>query len=126
MGTQAGFNVVMGERYKVVPKEVKNYVLGYYGRPPAEIDPEIKKKIIGDEEPITCRPADLLEPMLEKARKEIGRYAEKEEDILSYCLFPQVAEKFLKDRAVKKSGVDFALLDKQIQEDDDTFIYHPV
>lgn len=126
VGTQAVFNVVMGERYKVVPKEVKNYVLGYYGRPPAEIDPEIKKKIIGDEEPITCRPADLLEPMLEKARKEIGRYAEKEEDILSYCLFPQVAEKFLKDRAVKKSGVDFALLDKQIQEDDDTFIYHPV
>ena len=123
VGTQAVFNVVMGERYKVVPKEVKNYVLGYYGRPPAEIDPEIKKKIIGDEEPITCRPADLLEPMLEKARKEIGRYAEKEEDILSYCLFPRW-RKILKDRAVKKSGVDFALLDKQIQEDDDTFIYH--
>ncbi|HHY36200.1 MAG TPA: oxaloacetate decarboxylase subunit alpha [Firmicutes bacterium] len=126
VGTQAVFNVVMGERYKVVPKEVKNYVLGYYGRPPGEIDPEIKKKIIGDEEPITCRPADLLEPMLEKARQEIGRYAEKEEDILSYCLFPQVAEKFLKERAIRKSGVDFALLEEQDKEKDSPFTYHPV
>jgi oxaloacetate decarboxylase alpha subunit len=126
VGTQAVFNVVMGERYKVVPNEVKNYVLGYYGRPPAEIDPEIKKKIIGDEEPITCRPADLLEPMIEKARKEIGRFAEKEEDILSYCLFPQVAEKFLKERAVKRSGIDFDLLEKQEKENDSPFTYHPV
>lgn len=126
VGTQAVFNVVMGERYKVVPKEVKNYVLGHYGRPPAEIDPEIKEKIIGDEEPITCRPADLLEPMLEKARQEIGRYAEKEEDILSYCLFPQVAEKFLKERAIKRAGVDFDLLEEQEKEADNPFRYHPV
>ena len=124
VGTQAVFNVVMGERYKVVPNEVKNYVLGYYGRPPAEIDPEIKKKIIGDEEPITCRPADLLEPMIEKARKEIGRFAEKEEDILSYCLFPQVAEKFLKERAVKRSGIDFDLLERERKTTAPT--YHPV
>ena len=126
VGTQAVFNVIMGERYKVIPNEVKNYVLGYYGRPPAQIDPEIQKIVIGDEEPITCRPADLLEPMVEGARKKIGRYAEKEEDILSYCLFPQVADKFLKERAIKKSGIDFDLLEEQEKAADSPFTYHPV
>ena len=82
--------------------------------------------MIGDEEPITRRPADLLEPMVEEARKKIGRYAEKEEDILSYCLFPQVADKFLKERAIKKSGIDFALLEEQEKAGDSPFTYHPV
>ncbi len=102
VGTQATLNVVLGERYKVIPAEVKNYIRGYYGRPPAPIDPEIKKKAIGDEEPIDCRPADLIPPGLEKARAEIGDLAESEEDVLSYALFPQVARPFLERR---KKGV---------------------
>jgi len=95
VGTQATLNVVLGERYKVIPGEVKNYVRGFYGRPPAPIDPEVKRKAIGDEEPIDCRPADLLEPGLEKARAEIGELARNDEDVISYALFPQVARPFL-------------------------------
>jgi oxaloacetate decarboxylase alpha subunit len=98
VGTQATLNVVLGERYKIIPGEVKNYVRGYYGRPPAPIDPEIKRKAIGDEEPIDCRPADLIPPGLEEARAEIGDLAESEEDVISYALFPQVARPFLERR----------------------------
>jgi len=95
VGTQATLNVMFGERYKIIPQEVKNYIRGYYGRPPAPIDPEIKHKAIGDEEPIDCRPADLIPPGLEKAKKEIGDLARDEEDVLSYALFPQVARPYL-------------------------------
>lgn len=102
VGTQAVLNVLTGKRYSVVPKEIKDYVKGYYGRPPAPIDPEIKKKIIGDEEPITGRPADELEPLLDKARKEIMPYYQQEEDVLSYVLFPEVAMEFFKYRAAKQ------------------------
>ncbi|MFN2166228.1 MAG: hypothetical protein ACK2U9_08180, partial [Anaerolineae bacterium] len=70
----------------------------YYGRPPAPLDPEIKKKVIGDEEPIDCRPADLIEPGMERARAEIGDLAQSEEDVISYALFPQVAKPFLERR----------------------------
>ena len=98
VGTQATLNVVLGERYKVIPAEIKNYVRGYYGRPPAPLDPEIKKKVIGDEEPIACRPANLLPPGLEQARAEIGDLAETEEDVIGYALFPQVARPFLERR----------------------------
>jgi len=98
VGTQATLNVVLGERYKVIPAEIKNYVRGYYGRPPAPLDPEIKKKVIGDEEPIDCRPADLIPPGMEQARAEIGDLAESEEDVLSYALFPQVARPFFERR----------------------------
>jgi len=104
VGTQATLNVVLGERYKVIPGEIKNYVRGYYGRPPAPIDPEIRKKAIGDEEPIDCRPADLIPPGMEQARTEIGDLAESEEDVLSYALFPQVARPFLERR--KRGGAD--------------------
>ena len=104
VGTQATLNVVLGERYKIIPAEVKNYVRGYYGRPPAPIDPEVKRKAIGDEEPIDCRPADLIPLGLEHARAEIGALAESEEDVLSYALFPQVARPFLERR--KKGGGD--------------------
>ena len=102
VGTQAVFNVLLGERYKVIPDEVKSYIRGYYGQPPAEIDPEVQEKAIGDEDPITCRPADLLDPMLDDIKDEVERYAEKEEDYLSYALFPQVALKFLKERKKNK------------------------
>lgn len=99
VGTQATLNVVLGERYKVIPAEIKNYVRGYYGRPPASIDPEIKKRVIGDEEAIDCRPADLIPPGMEQARAEIGDLAQSEEDVISYALFPQVARPFLERRA---------------------------
>jgi len=98
VGIQAVMNVLGGERYKNVSKEVKEYIKGFYGRPPAPIDPEIAHKIIGDEEPITCRPADLLEGELEKFRakgKEMGIIS-KEEDVLTFTLYPAVAPKFLR------------------------------
>jgi oxaloacetate decarboxylase alpha subunit len=104
VGTQATLNVILGQRYKVVPEEVKNYVRGYYGRPPDTIDPEIQKIVIGDEEPIDCRPADMLEPGLEKARQEIDDLAQSEEDVISYALFPQVARPFLERRARGSGG----------------------
>lgn len=99
VGTQATLNVLLGERYKIVPEEVKAYVKGLYGRPPAPIDEEVKKRILGDEQPIECRPADLLEPGYEKAAAEIGNLAKSEEDVLSYALFPRVVRAFLERRA---------------------------
>jgi oxaloacetate decarboxylase alpha subunit len=102
VGTQAVLNVIGGGRYKMVTNEVKAYMKGLYGQPPAPVNEEVRKKIIGKEEPITCRPADLLEPQLEKARAEIAEQIEKEEDVLTYIMFPQVAKKFFEDRANSK------------------------
>ncbi len=99
VGTQAVLNVIAGERYAICSKEIKDYVRGLYGKPPAEIDPDIRTKVIGDEEVFTGRPADLLEPMLEQAHAEIREQANKEEDVLSYVLFPQVALEFFAKRA---------------------------
>ncbi len=98
VGTQAVLNVLMGERYKVIPKEVKDYVRGLYGRPPQNISDEIITKIIGDEKPITCRPADLLEPEYKKMKAEAEELGlvKKEEDILTYILYPAIAPAFLK------------------------------
>ena len=100
VGTQAVLNVLSGERYKMVPKESKGLLRGEYGRLPAEVNEEVRKKAIGDEEVITCRPADLLEPELEKYDEEMKSkgIGKTEEDVLSYALFPQVAEKFFKVR----------------------------
>ncbi|HEX3015305.1 MAG TPA: acetyl-CoA carboxylase biotin carboxyl carrier protein [Desulfobacteria bacterium] len=98
VGAQAVSNILTGVRYKLIPREVKAYAKGYYGKSPAEINPEVKRKILGDEEPITCRPADLLEPMLEKRKAEIGSLARNAEDVLSYALFPEVARKFFETR----------------------------
>ncbi|MBQ9605024.1 MAG: oxaloacetate decarboxylase subunit alpha [Firmicutes bacterium] len=109
VGTQAVLNVLMGERYKMVPKESKDLVRGMYGKTPVPISDDIRKKIIGDEEPITCRPADLLKPELPKVREEIKDYAESEEDVLSYALFPQQAMDYFKFRQAQKYGVDPAL-----------------
>lgn len=113
VGTQAVLNVIMGERYKMVTKETKGYVRGEYGKPPAEISDEIKKKIIGDEEVISCRPADLLSPALDQYKDEIREYMEQDEDILSYALFPQVAENFFKYRQAEKYKIDSTLLNKE-------------
>lgn len=98
IGIQAVLNVLMGERYKLCPGEVKDYVRGLYGRPPAVISNDIKEKIIGQEEVITVRPADLLEPGWDKGKNEIGATAQCEEDVLTYILFPQVALKFFEYR----------------------------
>jgi oxaloacetate decarboxylase alpha subunit len=98
VGSQAVVNVLLGERYKMVSTEIKNYIRGLYGKPPGEINPELREKILQGSEPVTCRPADLLEPQMEKARSEIEEYMEKEEDLLSYILFPQVALNFFKRR----------------------------
>ena len=98
VGTQAVMNVISGERWKMVTKEMRNYIKGLYGNPPGEIKEEIKKKVLGDEKPITARPADLLEPGFEKVKEEIGDLADNEEDVLSYALFPDVARKFFMRR----------------------------
>jgi oxaloacetate decarboxylase alpha subunit len=112
-GSQAVLNVLLGERYKMVPKEVKSIVKGMYGLTPAPISPEMKKLVLGDEVPIDCRPADLLEPEMEKAKAEIGALAKSEEDVLSYVLFPPVAKEFLANRGkrvVELSGYQLAAI----------------
>ena len=106
VGTQAVFNVIMGERYKMVTKEFKGLVHGDYGKTPAPIKPEFTKKILKGEEPITCRPADLLEPEVEKMKAEAAKYAIQEEDVLTYAMFPQVAPKFFEKRNARMHGVD--------------------
>ena len=95
VGTQAVMNVISGQRYKMVPKEIKDYVLGHYGQAPAKIDPEVKQTIIGDAEVVTVRPADLIEPQLPELREEIKDYAKSDEDLLMYALFPQQAKDYL-------------------------------
>lgn len=114
VGTQAVFNILNGERYKMVTKEFKGLVRGEYGRTPLPIDPEFRKKIIGDDKPIDCRPADLLDAELDKLRAEIPpALLEQEEDVLSYAQFGQVALKFFEQRAAKKYGVDAKHADAQ-------------
>ena len=109
VGTQATLNVVLGERYKIIPEEVRQYIRGYYGHPPAPIDPEIQRLAIGDEEPIDCRPADLIPSGMEQAREEIGDLARDEEDVISYALFPQVARPFLERRARGGGGKELVV-----------------
>jgi oxaloacetate decarboxylase alpha subunit len=95
VGTQALMNVISGERYKLIPNEIKDYVRGYYGKSPAKISEEMKKKIIGEDEAITCRPADLIKPELAMLEEEIKKYAKSEEDVLLYAMFPQQGKDFL-------------------------------
>lgn len=95
VGTQASFNVMTGKRYKMVPNEIKDYLKGLYGKTPVEVDDAFRKSIIGDAEVITDRPANHLEPALDKYRAEVGDLARTEEDVLTYALFPQVAKDFL-------------------------------
>lgn len=99
VGTQAVFNVLLGERYKIIPREIVNYVKGFYGRPAGPISEELMEKALKGEKPITCRPADLLEPELPKAKRELDpSLVEKEEDYLSYAIFPDVALRFFEWR----------------------------
>jgi len=106
VGTQAVFNIISGERYKMVTKEFKGLVRGEYGKTPVDIDPEFRKKIIGDEEPITCRPADNIAPELDTLREKAKAYIEQDEDVLSYALFDQVATKFFEWRSAQKYNID--------------------
>lgn len=99
VGTQAVFNVITGERYKVKSKEIRDYVKGLYGRPAAPISEELKAQILEPgEEPLTTRPAELLEPGVEKAREEIKQYIQRDEDVLTYLLFPEIAMEFFQKR----------------------------
>lgn len=115
VGTQAVFNVVLGERYKMIPTEAKNYVKGLYGKPAVPIEEDIRKIIIGDEKVFTGRPADLMEPELDKLREEIKEYIEQDEDVLTYALFPQVALDFFKYRQAERYKIDTDLLDEEFK-----------
>ncbi len=112
VGSQAVMNVVMGERYKTVTKESKDLFLGKYGKSTLPFNEEIQKKCIGDETPITCRPADLIPNELETLEKEIEQYKQQDEDVLTYALFPQVAIDYFKYRDAQKTGVDEKEADK--------------
>ena len=105
VGVQAVRNVLDGQRYKSVSKEIKAYCRGEYGRTPAPIDPEIQKMILGDEQPLTVRYADTLEPVVDKTREKLGDLARSDEDVLSYIAFPNLAEKFFEERKAKEENV---------------------
>ena len=111
VGTQAVLNVIMGERYKMCTKESKALLAGEYGQTVKPFNKEVQKKAIGDKEPITCRPADLLEPELDKIEAEMSQWKQQEEDVLTYALFPQVATEFFKYREAQKTKVDAAVAD---------------
>ena len=116
VGIQAVMNVLGGERYKTVSNEVKEYMKGNYGKPPAPVDKEISKKIIGDEEVITCRPADLLEPEFDKFKSEGMEkgFVKSDEDALTYALYPPIAPKFLKGEATEEELKAPSIVDEQI------------
>ena len=113
VGSQAVLNILSGERYKMVTKESKALMRGEYGRLPGAVNEEIRKKCIGDDEVITCRPADLLEPELDKYKEEIKGLIEQEEDIVTYAMFPQVAPKYFEYRRANKYKLDSELYDKE-------------
>ena len=113
VGTQAGLNVVSGERYKMVTKESKKLLSGQFGQTVKPFNPEVQKKCIGDEKPITCRPADLIKPQLADIEKEMAQYKQQDEDVLSYALFPQVATEFFKYREAQQNKVDASAADTE-------------
>lgn len=113
VGSQAVLNVLQGERYKIVTKETRKVLAGEFGQTVKPFDPKIQKKVIGDVVPITCRPADLIEPQLESLRKEISQYIQQDEDVLTYALFPSVATEFFKYREAQQTGIDSNAADTQ-------------
>jgi len=113
VGTQALFNVLTGERYKMVTKETKAVFMGDYGQTVKPFDPEIQKKVIGDATPKTYRPADDLKPELEKLEQEMAEWKQQDEDVLSYALFPQVALDYFKYRKAQQDGIDLSLADTE-------------
>lgn len=120
IGVQAVFNVLTNERYKIIPKEIKEYVQGLYGRPPIPIKDAIRRKILSDERPITIRPADLLEPILPKVKEQLDKkYIKKEEDLITYALFPEQALKFFKHRENPKSFINQEKNEEQSMKQED-------
>lgn len=113
VGTQAVLNVLQGERYKMVTKESKKVLSGEFGQTVKPFNKEVQKKAIGDTKPITCRPADLIKPQLEKFEKEVAEWKQQDEDVLSYALFPQVAVDFFKYRQAQQKKVDVTAADKE-------------
>ena len=113
VGTQAVMNVIAGERYKMNPKESQGLMRGEYGKLPAPVNEEVRRKVIGNAKVITYRPADDLKPEMEKYRKECARWYTQEEDVLSYALFPQVAPKFFEYRQAEQLKLDNSVLDKK-------------
>lgn len=113
VGTQAVLNVLMGERYKVATKETKDILSGKYGATVKPFDPEVVKKCIGDMEPVTCRPADLIPNELETLEREMHQWKQQDEDVLTYALFPQVATAFFEYRQAQQTGIDTAVADKE-------------
>ena len=113
VGTQAVLNVIMGERYKMCTKESKALLAGEYGQTVKPFNKEVQKKAIGDKKPITCRPADLLEPELDKIEAEMSQWKQQEEDVLTYALFPQVATEFFKYREAQQTKVDASVADSK-------------
>lgn len=113
VGTQAVLNVVMGERYKTMTKETKAVLRGEYGQTVKPFNKEVQKFALGDDEPISCRPADLLEPELAKIEAEMAMYKQQDEDVLSYALFPQVATEFFKYREAQQTKVDLTVADTE-------------
>ena len=113
VGTQAVFNVLMGERYKMVTKETKAVLSGEYGKTVKPFNKEVQKKCIGDKQPITCRPADLIPDELDTLRSEMAQWSEQDEDVLSYALFPQVATDFFKYREAQQTKVDATVADNK-------------
>lgn len=113
VGTQAVLNVISGERYKMVTKETRKILMGEFGQTVKPFNPEVQKKIMGDEVPITCRPADLIKPQLEKFEKECAQWKQQDEDVLSYALFPAVAKEFFEYRQAQQTKVDPTLADKE-------------
>ena len=111
VGTQAVMNVLSGERYKIVPKESKKIMLGEFGQSVMPFNEEIQKKIIGEETPISVRPADLIEPQLEQFEKECALWKQQDEDVLSYALFPKVAKEFFEYRQAQQTGMDISKAD---------------
>ncbi len=111
VGTQAVMNVINGERYKMVPQQTKDVLSGHYGKTVKPFNPEVVKKCIGDEEVITCRPADLIPPQLDKLKEECAKWVQQDEDVLSYALFPQVATEFFKYREAQQTKVDETVAD---------------
>ena len=112
VGTQAVLNVISGERYKMVTKETKKIFMGEFGQTVKPFNAEVQKKIIGDETPITSRPADLIPPQLEQFKKDCAQWVQQDEDVLSYALFPAVAKEFFEYRAAQQTGVDGLAADK--------------
>ena len=113
VGTQAVLNVLQGERYKMVTKESKKVLGGEFGETVKPFNKEVQKKAIGNAEPITCRPADLIPPQLDKFREECKEWMQQEEDVLSYALFPQVAKDFFKHRQAQQTKVDVTAADTE-------------